>query len=215
VPVAVAVRMGDPLAAPDPATRLGVGVPPVPPAPAAPPIEPGSRQAKVGGSIAGIAALVVGAMFFVMSHPKIRIPDQIGSVQRLETTEAQQFERFVEAMAEAENVDAQAAVYTDRLGLLMFLMAGEDDSPVDAEQALRDFSTGLESSDPQTTVKLTRLRAETRGGVPYACAPMTGPLGGGVCAWKDPGTVGFVIAPEQSVRRVLDLTTTTYDAVRS
>jgi hypothetical protein len=169
----------------------------------------------VGGAIAVMAAVVAAVMFFVMGHPKIRIPDEIGGIQRLETNQAQQFERFVEGMAGADGIEAQVAVYTDELGLTLFLIAGEDDSPMSAEMALRAFSTGVESADSQTTVRLTRLRAETREGVPYACAPMEGPLGGGLCAWKDPDTVGFVFAPQQPVRRVLDLTAQSYDAVRS
>jgi hypothetical protein len=169
----------------------------------------------VGGAIAVIAAAVAAVIFLVMAHPKIRIPDEIGGVPRLETNEAQQFERFVEGMAGSDGIEAEAAVYADQLGLTMFLIAGEDQSPMTAEMALRAFSTGVESADSQTTIRLTRLRAETRQGVPYACAPMEGPLGGGLCAWKDPDTVGFVFAPQQSVRRVLDLTHQSYDAVRS
>lgn len=215
VPVAVAVRMGDPLAPPDPATRASAGASPVSAGPVLPPIEPGRRQAMVGGSIALIAAAVVGVMFFVLSEAKIRIPERIGDVQRLETNEAEQFEGFVEGMAGADGIEAEAAVYADELGLTMFLIAGEEDSPMSAEMALRAFSTGVEAADSQTTVRLTRLRARTRQGVPYACAPMDGPLRGGLCAWKDPETVGFVFAPEQSVRRVLDLTHQSYQAVRS
>jgi hypothetical protein len=194
------------------ANPQGAGLANVPPPEL--PVPPAHRQLVVGGVIAGLAAVIAVVMFFVMAHPKIRIPDEIAGAGRLETRDAETFERVVEGMAGPKDIEVQAAVYADGADLILFLVAGEDESAITAEQALRAFSLGVESVDPQTIVRLTRLRAEMREGVPYACAPMTGPMGGGLCAWKDPDTVGFVFAPEQPVHEVLDLATASHDAVR-
>lgn len=177
-------------------------------------VQPARRQLMVGVLIAGLAAVVAAVLFFVMAQPKISIPDEIAGANRLETRDAETFERVVEGMATSGDAEVRAAVYADGVDLLLFLVAGEDDSEITAEQALREFSLGVESADPQTIVRLTKLRAEMRDGVPYACAPMSGPFRGGLCAWKDPDTVGFVFAPKQPVKRVLDLTSESHDAVR-
>lgn len=174
-----------------------------------------ANQLKVGGVVVLLAVAAVVAFAILTAEPKLRIPDSIAGVSRVESPQVREFERIIEGVGREEGVDAEAAIYSNGVNLVFFVIAAEDRSAMSVEEALREFSAGAESSDDRLVVRLSRMRTVTREEVPFACAPLSGPTTGAICSWKDPETVGWVYAPDRQLRHVLNLTVESRRAVRT